>query len=82
MPAQRSTQEKLRRDLRRRLADNLRSERKRLGLTQERTAERTGYSLQHFQRIECELVNVPLDTVARLAHALQLDPERLLHRAE
>lgn len=73
------TYEKLRRELRRgRLAENLRSERKRLRLTQERAAERAGFSLQYFQRIEREIVNVPLDTVARLARALQVDPGRLL----
>jgi len=80
MAAQRVTSEKLRRECRRRLADNLRSERKRLGLTQERTAERAGYSLQYFQRIEREMVNVPLDTVARLAHALQVDPAQLIRK--
>ncbi len=57
MAAHRPTYDKLRQDLRRRLADNLRSERKRLGLTQERTAQRTGYSLQYFQLIEREKVS-------------------------
>jgi len=76
------TYEKLRRELRGRLAENLRSERKRLRLTQERAAERAGFSLQYFQRIEREIVNVPLDTVARLAQALQVDPGRLLVKPE
>ena len=70
--------EKQRREFRGRLAANLRSERRRLGLTQEKAAEKAGYSLQYLQRIEREIVNVPRDTVARLAHALQVDPARLL----
>ncbi len=72
------TYDKLRREFRGRLAQNLRSQRKRLGLTQETAAEKAGFSLQYFQRIERELVNVPLDTVARLAQAFQVDPARLL----
>jgi len=63
------TYEKLRRELRGRLAENLRSERKRLRLTQERAAERAGFSLQYFQRIEREIVNVPLDTITHPARA-------------
>jgi transcriptional regulator with XRE-family HTH domain len=74
----RTIREKRRRELRHRLADGLRSERKRLGLSQERAAEKAGYSLQYFQRIEREIVNVPLDTLARLAHAFGVDPVRLL----
>lgn len=78
MRAQRPPLETLRKALRGRLAENLRVERKRLGLTQERTAEKAGFSLQYFQRIEREMVNVPLDTIARLAHALQIDPAQLV----
>ena len=69
--------EKARRELRHRFADNLRCERARLDLTQERLAERVGFSLQYVQRIEREIVNVPLDTVARFAHAFHVDPSTL-----
>ncbi len=46
-------------------------------VTQERAAERVGFSLQYLQRIERQIVNVPLDTVARFAHAFGVDVERL-----
>lgn len=64
--------------LRRRLAANLKEERKRARITQERAAELAGFSLQYVQRIERCLVNVPLDTIARLGLALRVDPARLL----
>ena len=78
MAAHANTLEKVRRETRRRFADNLRVQRKRLGLTQEKAAERVGFSLQYLQRIEREIVNVPLDTVARFAHAYRVEPESLL----
>ena len=77
-----STYEKLRRALRHRLAENLRLERRRLGLTQERAAEKVGFSLQYLQRIEREIVNVLLDTVARFAHAFKVDPAKLVGENE
>ena len=76
------TYDRLRRRLRHRLAENIRLERRRLGLTQERAAEKIGFSLQYLQRIEREIVNVPLDTVARFAHALKIDPARLVAGSE
>lgn len=63
---------------RRRLALNLKAARARLGLSQERAAEKAGYSLQYVQRIEREIVNTPLDTLSRLAHALRITPAQLL----
>ena len=77
----RASYERLRREARLRFADNLRAQRKRLGLTQERAAERVGFSLQYLQRIERRMVNVPLDTIARFAHAFDVDPTRLLARS-
>jgi transcriptional regulator with XRE-family HTH domain len=64
--------------LRRRLALNLKAARLRMGLSQEKTAERAGFSLQYFQRIERLMVNVPLDTLTRLALALRTEPADLL----
>jgi DNA-binding XRE family transcriptional regulator len=63
---------------RRTLSLNLKRERARRGMSQERTAEAAEFSLQYFQRIEQGIVNVPLDTVARLAHALNVEPHVLL----
>jgi ribosome-binding protein aMBF1 (putative translation factor) len=68
----------LRRETRARLSANIKKERARLGLTQEQTAERVDFSLQYVQRIERSMVNVPLDTVARFAHAFGVSPARLL----
>jgi transcriptional regulator with XRE-family HTH domain len=73
-----ATYEELRRETRHRLACSMRRERERLGLTQERAAERVGISLQHFQRIEREIINVPLDTLTKIAHALRTEPASLL----
>lgn len=53
-------------------------ERRRLGLTQTKAAERVGFSLQYLQRIEREIVNVPLDTIARFARAYRVAPSLLL----
>ena len=70
--------EGLRLELRRRFGENLKRERARLGLTQEAAAGLVGFSLQYVQRIERGIVNVPLDTIARFAAALQVDPAGLL----
>lgn len=63
---------------RRLLAANLKLERQRLKLTQERAAERVGLSLQYLQRIERTIVNVPLDTITRFARGYGVEPAELL----
>ena len=63
---------------RRLLAANLRAERARLKLSQERAAERVGLSLQYLQRIERSIVNVPLDTLVRFARGYGVEPADLL----
>jgi transcriptional regulator with XRE-family HTH domain len=78
MPNDRPGYEAFRKEVRKRLAQNLRRERERLGLSQERAAERVGLSLQYLQRIERKIVNVPVDTVARFAHAYEVPPALLL----
>lgn len=80
MAVPRAAYEKTRREARLRFAANLRAQRKRLGLTQERAAERVGFSLQYLQRIERRMVNVPLDTLARFASAYGVEPSALLRR--
>ena len=74
----RRSYEKLRDDARRRFAENIRAERHRLVLTQEEAAELVGFSLQYLQRIERQIVNAPLDTIVRFAHAFQVTPSKLL----
>lgn len=78
MPGTRPTYERARKELRHRLASNIRAQRKRLGLSQENAAERVSFSLRYLQRIEREIVNMPLDTVARFAHAFRVDPSVLV----
>jgi transcriptional regulator with XRE-family HTH domain len=78
MAATRTSLGKLQVQARRVLAANLKAQREQLGLTQEQTAERVGFSLQYTQRIERCIVNVPLDTLVRLAHALGVTPAQLL----
>lgn len=64
------------------LAANLKRCRQELGLSQERAAEKVGFSLQYLQRIERQIVNVPLDTLARFAQAYGVAPHELLAPAE
>lgn len=63
---------------RRLLAANLRLQRERLELSQERAAERVGFSLQYLQRIERCIVNVPLDTLVKFARGYGVEPVELL----
>ncbi len=65
-------------EVRHRLAENLRAIRARLGLSQEKAAERVGVSLQYLQRIERERHGVPLDTLAAFAVSLGVDAAELL----
>jgi transcriptional regulator with XRE-family HTH domain len=76
--ATRSTLAKQQKATRRLLAANLKLERQRLELTQERAAERVGLSLQYLQRIERTIVNVPLDTLVRFARGYGVEPADLL----
>jgi DNA-binding XRE family transcriptional regulator len=70
------------RELRLRFAARLRVERHGRGLSQEQAAEAAGLALAHYQRIEWSKVNVPLDTLCRLAVAFGVDPARLLAPVE
>jgi len=70
--------EQAKKELRQRFSVNIKAERYRLGLSQERAAELVGFSLQYLQRIERKIVNVPMDTIARFAFAYKVDPVQLL----
>lgn len=74
----RGTLARQQRATRRLLAANLKLERQRLELTQERAAERVGLSLQYLQRIERTIVNVPVDTITRFARGYGVEPADLL----
>lgn len=76
-----SRQRKVVKELRRRLAANLRDLRQRQSMTQEELAERTGLASRHIQKLEAGEVNATLKTVALIAEGLGIEPDELLGRA-
>jgi transcriptional regulator with XRE-family HTH domain len=64
--------------IRLRLASCVRRIRTSKGLTQEAAADRAGLAVRHFQKIEAAEVNVTLNSLARIAAALQVDVSDLL----
>lgn len=61
-----------------RLGANLLAARKRLGLTQEDVAERSGVHATEVSRIEAGKRDPQVSTVERLAAAVEVPPSRLL----
>jgi transcriptional regulator with XRE-family HTH domain len=59
------------------LGENLRARRKRLGLTQEEVAERSGVHSTEVSRIEAGLRDSRVSTVERLADAVGVRPGEL-----
>ncbi len=57
---------------------NLRGARKRLGLTQEQVAERSGVHATEISRIETGKRDPQVSTLERLAKAVEVEPGRLL----
>lgn len=64
------------------LGANVRRWRRRRELTQENLIELTGMDIRFLQRIESGTINARLDTVVRLAQALDVEPSALLRRAK
>lgn len=60
------------------LGTNLREARKRLGLTQEQVAQRSGVHSTEISRIEAGKRDPQISTVRRLAKALGMKPGQLL----
>ena len=60
------------------LAKNLRAARKKLGLTQEEVAERSGVQAGEVSRIECGKRDPKVSTLEKLATAVEVAPGRLL----
>lgn len=60
------------------LGKNLRAARKKLNLTQEQVAERSGVQAGEVSRIERGLRDPQVSTVEKLAAAVQVSPGRLL----
>lgn len=65
--------------IRLRVGKKIRDLRKRQELTQEKLAELTGIDYKYLQRIEGKNPpNIKLETIAKLAKTLKVDPPRLL----
>ena len=60
------------------LGTNLRAARKKLGLTQEEVAERSGVQAGEVSRIERGLRDPQVSTLEKLAKAVEVPPGRLL----
>jgi len=60
------------------LGKNLRAARKKLGLTQEEVAERSGVQAGEISRIETGKRDPQVSTLEKLAAAVELKPGRLL----
>lgn len=65
-------------ELRARLAQNLRQHRASQGISQERLAALAGLHRTFVSQIERELKNLSLDSISKLANALKIDPSELL----
>lgn len=65
-------------DLRARLAQNLRRHRASQGISQEGLATLAGLHRTFVSQIERELKNLSLDSIVKLANALKVDPSDLL----
>jgi transcriptional regulator with XRE-family HTH domain len=63
------------------VASNVRSTRRRRGMTQAKLAELADLDLRQVQRAESGRVDVGLVTLSKLANALDIAPGRLLRRA-
>lgn len=69
-------------DLRRRLAINVRNERVRQGISQDRLAEISGLNQKTISRLESCIYATSVDTIERIAFALRIDADQLLRKAE
>jgi transcriptional regulator with XRE-family HTH domain len=65
-------------DLRKRLARAVKRFRTARGMTQEKLAEEARLNPRHLQKIEVGAMNVTLETLQRLGHALEVDPGELV----
>jgi transcriptional regulator with XRE-family HTH domain len=65
-------------DLRRVFAENLRAHRTGKGMSQEALADAAGLDRTYISALERERYSVSLDTIGRLANALQIEPAQLL----
>jgi transcriptional regulator with XRE-family HTH domain len=64
-----------------RVAQLLREEREKRGLSMNLVAERAGLSQQMISYVEREMRNPTLETLLRIAAAIQIDPVEILRKA-
>ena len=64
-----------------RVAEILRQERERRGLSMNQVAERAGLSQQMVSYVERQMRNPTLETLLRIAAAIEIDPVSVLRRA-
>ncbi len=67
-------------ELKVRLGDRVRALRQERGWTQEVAAAASGIHLRHWQKVEAGEVNVTLDSLHRIAGALDVEVDQLLTR--
>ncbi|NMC56410.1 MAG: helix-turn-helix transcriptional regulator [Eubacteriaceae bacterium] len=61
-------------DIIRVFADNLKTYRKQLGLSQEEFAEKSGFHRTYISAIECYKRSISLENIQRIADALGIEP--------
>jgi transcriptional regulator with XRE-family HTH domain len=64
------------------IAANVRRCRAKLGLTQENLGEVTGFDIRFIQRLERGRINFSIETLVRLAAALEVPPGLLLRKTK
>ncbi len=65
-------------DLRKQVAKNIRKNRIKRRLTQEKAAEVIGFHYKYYQKIESGSVNLTLDSLQKISQAFKLDSKSLL----
>lgn len=64
------------------IAENVRRTRARLGMTQEALCEAAGFDIRFIQKVERARLNFSVETLARIATALEVKPAALLRSAK
>lgn len=64
------------------IAKNVKAERLRRGISQQKLADMTGLSVRYISRLETEPQNIRVDKVGVLAKAMAMAPEQLLQKGE
>ena len=69
-------------DLNKIVARNIKAERLRLGMSQEKLASLTGFSVRYISRLETDPQNLRLDKVQTFSEALDVSPMSLMKGAD